>query len=61
MKWEDKVKRDKGLIILTAIPILLAMAEIALAIINPDEFMAAQSKVRLTPIGVIVPAIMAGR
>lgn len=55
------MKRDKGLIILTAIPILLAMAEIALAIINPDGFMAAQSKVRLTPIGVIVPAIMAGR
>lgn len=55
------MKRDKGLIILTAIPILLAIAEIALAIINPDGFMAAQSKVRLTPIGVIVPAIIAGR
>ena len=55
------MKRDKGLIILTAIPILLAIAEIALAIINPDEFMAAQRRVRLTPIGVIVPAIIAGR
>lgn len=55
------MKRDKGLIILTALPILLAMAEVALAIINPDGFMAAQSKVRLTPIGVIVPAIIAGR
>lgn len=55
------MKRDKGLIIWTMIPILLAMAEIALAIISPDEFMAAQSKVRLTPIGVIVPAIIAGR
>ena len=61
MKWQDKVKRDKGLIILTAIPILLAIAEIALAIISPDGFIAAQSKVRLTPIGVIVPAIIMGR
>lgn len=55
------MKRDKGLIIWTMIPMLLVIVEIALAIISPDEFMAAQSKVRLTPIGVIVPAIMAGR
>nr|DAW64188.1 MAG TPA: hypothetical protein [Caudoviricetes sp.] len=52
------MKRDKVLIILVAIYMLLAIAEITLAIISPNEFMAAQSKTGLTPIGAITPAII---
>lgn len=51
-------KLDKWLIILVAIYILLAVAEITLAIISPDEFMTAQSKVGLAPISAIMPAII---
>lgn len=52
------MKRDKVLIILVAIYMLLAIAEITLAIISPDEFMAAQSKTGLAPISAITPAII---
>lgn len=52
------MKRDKVLIILVAIYILLAVAKIMLAIISPDEFMAAQSKTGLASISAITPAII---
>lgn len=52
------MKRDKVLIILVAIYMLLAIAEITLAIISPDKFMAAQSKTGLAPISAITPAII---
>lgn len=52
MKW------DKVLIILVAIYMLLAIAEITLAIISPDEFMTAQSKTGLASISAITPAII---
>ena len=55
------MKRDKWLMIWLTIYILLVIAIIALAIISPNDFVAAQSKVRLAPISVIVPAIIAGR
>lgn len=55
------MKLDKWLIILVAIYILLAIAEITLAIISPDEFMTAQSKVGRAPISAITPAIIMGR
>lgn len=51
-------KLDKWLIILVAIYILLAIVKITLAINNPDEFRAAQSKVGLAPISAITPAII---
>ena len=51
-------KLDKWLIILVAIYILLAAAKITLAIISPDEFMAAQSKTGLASISAITPAII---
>lgn len=52
------MKRDKVLIILITIYILLAIAEITLAIISPDEFMTAQSKTGLASISAITPAII---
>lgn len=52
------MKRDKVLIILVAIYMLLAIAEITLAIISPDEFMTAQSKTGLASISAITPAII---
>nr|DAM61987.1 MAG TPA: hypothetical protein [Caudoviricetes sp.] len=52
------MKRDKVLIILMTIYILLAIAEITLAIISPDEFMTAQSKTGLASISAITPAII---
>ena len=51
------MKLDKWLIILVAIYILLAIAEITLAIISPDELMTAQSKTGLASISAITPAI----
>lgn len=52
------MKRDKVLIILVAIYMLLAIAEITLAIISPDEFVTAQSKTGLASISAITPAII---
>lgn len=51
-------KLDKWLIILITIYILLAVAKITLAIISPNEFMAAQSKTGLASISAITPAII---
>nr|DAP91995.1 MAG TPA: hypothetical protein [Caudoviricetes sp.] len=51
-------KLDKWLIILVAIYMLLAVAKITLAVISPNEFMAAQSKTGLASISAITPAII---